>query len=42
VLRWLLNAVSPDVLAHVLDLDTSASVWSALNGHVSAQSKTRI
>jgi hypothetical protein len=42
VLRWLLNVVSPDVLAHVLDLDTSASVWSALNGHVSAQSKTRI
>jgi hypothetical protein len=42
VLRWLLNAVSPDVLAHVLDLDTSASVWSALNVHVSAQSKTRV
>jgi hypothetical protein len=26
VLRWLLNALSPDVLVHVIGLDTSAKV----------------
>jgi hypothetical protein len=36
VLRWLLNALSPDVLAHVIGLETSAEVWEALNTHVSA------
>ncbi|XP_071683600.1 uncharacterized protein [Lolium perenne] len=42
VLRWLLNALSPDVLAHVVGLDSSAAVWAALNAHVSGQSKTRV
>jgi hypothetical protein len=42
VLRWLLNVLSPDVLAHVVGLDSSAAVWAALNAHVSGQSKTRI
>jgi hypothetical protein len=42
VLRWLLNALSPDVLAHVVGLNSSAAVWAALNTHVSGQSKTRI
>jgi hypothetical protein len=42
VLRWLLNALSPDVLAHVVGLDSSAAAWAALNTHVSGQSKTRI
>ncbi|KAK1629222.1 hypothetical protein QYE76_003537 [Lolium multiflorum] len=42
VLRWLLNALSPDVLAHVIGLETSAEVWDALNTHVSASSKTRV
>jgi hypothetical protein len=36
VLRWLLNALSSDVLAHVIGLETSAEVWEALNTHVSA------
>ncbi|KAK1647153.1 hypothetical protein QYE76_064958 [Lolium multiflorum] len=42
VLRWLLNALSPDVLAHVIGLETSAEVWASLNSHVAAKSKTRI
>jgi hypothetical protein len=42
VLRWLVNALSPDVLAHVIGLDSSAAVWAALNAHVSGQSKTRV
>ncbi|KAK1626914.1 hypothetical protein QYE76_001229 [Lolium multiflorum] len=42
VLRWLLNALSPDVLAHVIGLETSAKVWASLDSHVSAKSKTRI
>jgi hypothetical protein len=42
VLRWLLNALSPDVLAHVIGLETSAEVWQALNTHVSASSKSRV
>jgi hypothetical protein len=42
VLRWLVNALSPDVLAHVVGLDSSAAVWAALNTHVSGQSKTRV
>ncbi|KAK1553509.1 hypothetical protein QYE76_048239 [Lolium multiflorum] len=42
VLRWLLNALSPDVLAHVIGLETSAEVWASLDSHVSAKSKTRI
>ncbi|KAK1644724.1 hypothetical protein QYE76_062529 [Lolium multiflorum] len=42
VLRWLLNALSPDVLTHVIGLETSAEVWEALNSHVSASSKSRV
>jgi hypothetical protein len=41
VLRWLLNALSPDVLLHVIGLETSADVWAALNAHVSTASKSR-
>ncbi|KAK1614897.1 hypothetical protein QYE76_020414 [Lolium multiflorum] len=41
VLRWLLNALSPDVLVHVIGLETYAEVWAALNAHVSTASKSR-
>jgi hypothetical protein len=41
VLRWLLNALSPDVLVHVIWLETSAEVWATLNVHVSTASKSR-
>ncbi|KAK1699085.1 hypothetical protein QYE76_015782 [Lolium multiflorum] len=42
VLRWLLNSLSPDVLAHVVGLESSAEVWEAINAHVSVSSKSRI
>ncbi|KAK1633192.1 hypothetical protein QYE76_007507 [Lolium multiflorum] len=42
VLRWLLNSLSPDVLTHVIGLDTSAETWAAVNTHVSTSSKSRI
>jgi hypothetical protein len=42
VLRWLVNALSPDVLAHVIGLESSAEVWAAINTHVSASSKSRV
>ncbi|XP_071681415.1 uncharacterized protein [Lolium perenne] len=42
VLRWLLNGLSPDVLSHVIGLETSAEVWASLDSHVSAKSKTRV
>jgi hypothetical protein len=42
ILRWLVNALSPDVLAHVVGLESSAEVWEAINAHVSASSKSRI
>ncbi|KAK1613964.1 hypothetical protein QYE76_019481 [Lolium multiflorum] len=42
VLRWLLNSLSPDVLTHVIGLDTSAETWAAINTHVSTSSKSRV
>ncbi|KAK1621093.1 hypothetical protein QYE76_026610 [Lolium multiflorum] len=42
VLRWILNALSPDVLAHVVGLETSAEAWAAITAHVSSTSKTRV
>jgi hypothetical protein len=39
VLRWLVNALSPDVLAHVVGIETSAEVWEALNDHVAASQR---
>nr|XP_051218595.1 uncharacterized protein LOC127335897 [Lolium perenne] len=39
--HWLLNALSPDVLVHVIGLETSAEVWAALIAHVSTASKSR-
>jgi hypothetical protein len=42
VLRWILNALSPDVLAHVVGLETSAKAWAAITVHVSSTSKTRV
>ena len=41
VLRYLLNVVSPDILPHVLGLDTAADVWKALEGLTNTQSRSR-
>ena len=42
VLRFILNSLSPDVLAHVTGLDTSVEVWAALMAMVSTPSRSRI
>ncbi|KAK1643377.1 hypothetical protein QYE76_061182 [Lolium multiflorum] len=42
VLRWILNALSPDVLIHVVGMETSAEAWAANNNHVSSSSKFRV
>jgi hypothetical protein len=42
VLRWILNALSPDVLVHVVGMESSAEAWAALNDHVSSSSKSRV
>jgi hypothetical protein len=42
VLRWILNALSPDVLVHVVGMETSAEAWAAINDHVSSSSKSRV
>jgi hypothetical protein len=31
VMRWLLNSLSPDVLSHVLGVDSTASSWAAID-----------
>ena len=41
VLRYLLNCLSPDMLSHVLGLETSAEVWKAINSLTTTQSKAR-
>jgi hypothetical protein len=42
VLRWILNALSPDVLVHVVGMASSAEAWAAINDHVSSSSKSRV
>jgi hypothetical protein len=42
VLRSILNSLSPDVLAHVAGLETSADTWATINARVSSTSKTRV
>jgi hypothetical protein len=42
VLCFLLNSVSPEILAHVTGLDTAAEVWASLKELVSSKSRSRI
>ena len=42
VLRFILNSLSPDVLAHVIGLDSSVDVWAAVHALVSSKSRSRI
>jgi hypothetical protein len=42
VLHFLLNSISPKILAHVTGLNTAAGVWAALKELVSSQSRLRI
>ena len=39
VLRYLLNCLSPDMLSHVIGLETSAEVWKTVNSLTTTQSK---
>jgi hypothetical protein len=41
VLRYLLSCLSPDMLSHVLGLETSAEVWKTINSLTTSQSKAR-
>jgi hypothetical protein len=41
VLCFLLNFLSPEILSHVLDMDTTASTWTAVNSMFKAASRTK-
>jgi hypothetical protein len=41
VMRWLLNSLSPDILSHVLRVDSTASAWIAINGMFTTASRTK-
>ena len=41
VLRYILNSVSPEVLSHVIGLETSAEVWKAIEELTNTQSRSR-
>ena len=42
VVSYLVNSLSPDVLAHVLGLDTSVEIWSAIISMFASQSISRV
>ena len=42
VLSFLVNSLSPEIMAHVLDLQTTAEVWSVITNMFSTTSRTRI
>jgi hypothetical protein len=42
VLRWILNALSPDVLVHVVGMESSAEAYTTINDHVSSSSMSRV
>ncbi|KAK1630653.1 hypothetical protein QYE76_004968 [Lolium multiflorum] len=41
VLRFLLNSLSPEILSHVLGMDTTAMAWSAINAMFKTASRTK-
>ena len=42
VLSFLVNSFSPDVLAHVLGMDTAAEIWAAISSMFASQSRSRV
>ena len=42
VLRFLLNSLSPDILSHVLGMDSTAEAWAAITGMFSTASRTKV
>jgi hypothetical protein len=41
VLRFLLNSLSPEILSHVLDMNTTAFAWTAVNSMFKIASRTK-
>jgi hypothetical protein len=41
VLRFLLNTLSPDILSHLLEVESTAEVWAAINGMFKTASPPR-
>jgi hypothetical protein len=41
VLRFLLNSLSPEILSHVLGMDTTAMAWSTINAMFKTASRTK-
>lgn len=42
VLRWIVNSLSPEILAHVVDIDSSAAVWTVLTKMFTVSSRSKI
>jgi hypothetical protein len=42
VVSFLVNSLTPEILAHVLDLDTSAEIWRVITSMCTAQSRARV
>jgi hypothetical protein len=36
------NSLSPEILAHVLDYETTVEVWSSITGMLSSASKSKV
>jgi hypothetical protein len=41
VLRFLLNTLSPDILSHLLEVESTAEAWAAINGMFRTASRTK-
>jgi hypothetical protein len=41
VMRWLLISLSPDILSHVLGVESTAAAWTAINGMFTTASRTK-
>jgi hypothetical protein len=41
VMRWLLNSLSPDILSHLLEVESTADDWTAINGMFTTASRTK-
>ena len=40
VLGWIVNSLSPEIIAHVVGIDSSAAVWAVLNKMFTASSRS--
>jgi hypothetical protein len=42
VLGWFVNSLSPEILAHVIDYDTTIVVWTTITSMFSSASKSKV